>query len=678
MEKKTVEIEIKNNLDSVNEKLDDVVVKVEEVDKATKDASKSLKETEKSASSLAKGFSGIGLAVKAMGIGLLMKGFELLSEAFARNQKVADTLSSIFETISITLNQVTNIVVGVIEKVSKSSKGFEGLTNVIKGLLTIALTPLKAAFYGVGLAISEIQLLWEQSLFGDKDPKQIKILTERINGFKDGLKETGADAVQAGKNIASNLGKAVSEIGQVVEASIDGISKINIEANFKQAKALVAIRKEAQLAVAEQQGLVEQYDREAELKRQIRDDESKSIANRRKANQELGQTLTNQRVAMTKLADLQVQAARAEVKALRNQANLVALQEALNNQKAVAAQITGLESEQKVNAVALTKEELELQKSINDGKVEALNAQEQFNADSLKNDEARLASQRKALEDQRVRELANIQQTIDSYNEGTQARADAETAFLLKKTEIDNAIKAKDVEIKEEALNRQYAFDELIINNERSKFEAKLEALDSEAAIIKAREYANEAERTQALKDNTDKRIAITYAYRDARIAAELQFVDAMQGALSALGSLFKQGSDEAKAFALIDIAIGTAKGFVQGLDIAQKSAAATGPGAAFAFPIFYATQVAAVLSAAGRAKSILDSGDPTSGGGGGSAPASAPIVPKFNVVGASGVNQIAQTLGRDLPPVKAYVVANDVTSAQSLNRNIVSSASLG
>jgi hypothetical protein len=65
------------------------------------------------------------------------------------------------------------------------------------------------------------------------------------------------------------------------------------------------------------------------------------------------------------------------------------------------------------------------------------------------------------------------------------------------------------------------------------------------------------------------------------------------------------------------------------------------------------------------------------SGGGGGSA-AAPPATPRFNVVGTSGANQIAQTLGGDLPPVKAYVVANDVTSAQSLNRNIVSSASLG
>jgi hypothetical protein len=71
-------------------------------------------------------------------------------------------------------------------------------------------------------------------------------------------------------------------------------------------------------------------------------------------------------------------------------------------------------------------------------------------------------------------------------------------------------------------------------------------------------------------------------------------------------------------------------------------------------------------------------------GGGGGSAPSiSASSVgtpapaPSFNVVGNSGVNQIAQTLGNQ-QPVQAYVVANNVTTAQSLDRNIVQNASLG
>ena len=61
-------------------------------------------------------------------------------------------------------------------------------------------------------------------------------------------------------------------------------------------------------------------------------------------------------------------------------------------------------------------------------------------------------------------------------------------------------------------------------------------------------------------------------------------------------------------------------------------------------------------------------------GGGGGSAPSSAP---QFNVVGNAGVNQIASTLGKEQPPMQAYVVAGAVTTQQSLNRNIVQNASL-
>ena len=56
---------------------------------------------------------------------------------------------------------------------------------------------------------------------------------------------------------------------------------------------------------------------------------------------------------------------------------------------------------------------------------------------------------------------------------------------------------------------------------------------------------------------------------------------------------------------------------------------------------------------------------------------ASTPAAPSFNVVGTSGQNQIAQSLGNQAP-VKAYVVSNDVTTAQSLDRNIVKTATLG
>lgn len=99
--------------------------------------------------------------------------------------------------------------------------------------------------------------------------------------------------------------------------------------------------------------------------------------------------------------------------------------------------------------------------------------------------------------------------------------------------------------------------------------------------------------------------------------------------------------------------------------------------------PFGTATKVAStVVVGAAAFKSISDIlavQVPGGAGGGGSAGAP-PASPRFNVVGSApaSANQIANSIGKDLPVVKAYVVANDVTSAQSLNRNIVSSASLG
>ena len=73
-------------------------------------------------------------------------------------------------------------------------------------------------------------------------------------------------------------------------------------------------------------------------------------------------------------------------------------------------------------------------------------------------------------------------------------------------------------------------------------------------------------------------------------------------------------------------------------------------------------------------------------GGGAASASVSAPSISapsigsgsspaQFNVVGNTGVNQLAQSLGDQ--PLKAYVVAGDVTTAQSLERNKIEQGTL-
>lgn len=117
------------------------------------------------------------------------------------------------------------------------------------------------------------------------------------------------------------------------------------------------------------------------------------------------------------------------------------------------------------------------------------------------------------------------------------------------------------------------------------------------------------------------------------------------------------------------------------GVDLAKGTAATAKVGFPQNIPLLiaFAAQAAgifmAIKSAVGAAKSATAS---VGGGGGGAAAPSRPAPPSFNIVGAAPESQLAQTIGeREDTPVKAYVVSNDVTTAQSLDRNIIESASI-
>jgi hypothetical protein len=68
-------------------------------------------------------------------------------------------------------------------------------------------------------------------------------------------------------------------------------------------------------------------------------------------------------------------------------------------------------------------------------------------------------------------------------------------------------------------------------------------------------------------------------------------------------------------------------------------------------------------------------SADTSGGGGGGGVTAPTMSAPQFNVVGQSGVNQLASL---NQQPIQAYVVSGQVTSQQALDRNRLENATLG
>ena len=107
-------------------------------------------------------------------------------------------------------------------------------------------------------------------------------------------------------------------------------------------------------------------------------------------------------------------------------------------------------------------------------------------------------------------------------------------------------------------------------------------------------------------------------------------------------------------------------------LAAAEISANKVGAGIGIAANIAATAKGLSSLKASGSVPTA--GGNSLSGGSGGGI--SQP--PAFNVVGASNTNQLADAIGGQAQqPVKAYVVSNDVTTAQSMDRNIVSGASI-
>lgn len=656
--------------------------KVKELQNNIDDLGDGAKKSGKDAKQASGAFSSLGNTVKSLGIITVIAGaFNFFKETLSKNQKVADTVAAVFNTISTIINNLVDIFISVTSEVSKSTNGFDALGKVLGGILTLAITPLKLAFDGIKLVIKEVQLAWEKSPLGDKDQTTIQELTKSINETKDSLANTGKNAVQAGKDIYNNFSEAASSVVTVVSGVVNKASKMNVAAIYEQSKATIALKNNAVIAAAQLAGLVEKYDRQAEQLRQIRDDEFKSIDERIAANDQLGKVLDQQEKAQKALAQQRVAAAAAELAQNTQSVELrAALIEAQNEVAAVEAQVAGLRSEQLANAVALSKEKIALDQSLSASENKLLLDRKKANADLIKDEVKRLEEKKAIANEESAIELKRLQDNINNTKAGTQARVDAEIAYAEKKQEIDLSLEALDQQITTAKYTRDLELLERQQTARGVEYEQRLAALDAEQALVQEafdKKIITEKEYNDKTKALTDQRIA----YQDAELQAKLQFASAVGGVLSGLSGLFEQGTAAAKVAGLAEIAIGTGVGFIQGLDIAQKSAKATGPAAAFAFPIFYATQIAAVLAAASKAKAIFSQ---VKGGGGGGASATAPSLSAAPVLPASPIqNTVTQLDEQSINQMgsatnRAYVVESDVTNKQERITRINRAARLG
>jgi len=289
-----------------------------------------------------------------------------------------------------------------------------------------------------------------------------------------------------------------------------------------------------------------------------------------------------------------------------------------------------------------------------------------------KDNEDRLAAEKEA--QQKLSDLNNQLFLSTFKDENERKRKELELAFIKEKDEI-----LANTKITEETRNQLILASRLKLNSDldalaaaekEKNAAADAKMLEESAAQIQndndkefqriQKEIAQNKERNEKIKADND-------AARDAELQSRLSFAASIAMAIGELNGLFEQGTAASKVAGLAQIAINTGVGFAQGLDIAQKSAKAKGPAAAFAFPIFYATQVAAVLAAAGKARNILSQ---VKGGGSGvsvTAPSiqqQAPISPAQPQAATTNLSsQTINAIGNQA--VRAYVVENDVTSNQ-------------
>tara|TARA_R110000824_G_scaffold50518_2_gene141018 strand:+ start:149 stop:1837 length:1689 start_codon:yes stop_codon:yes gene_type:complete len=404
MAKEILELEVKSNVGEVSKEVEDLG-----------DASKKSKGPLRS---LSGGFRAIGVAIKGAGIGLVIAGFLALKEALGKNQKTMDAVSAILTTISTTFGQIVDVLVDTYNQVTSTSKNFDAMGKVLKGIVTIALTPMKLAFDAIILVGQEAMLLFykvKHAVPGNDETKKINELKKAIKGTKADLKATADAASDAAKEIKDNAAEAYEELGNIASHVAEGMSKINIKANYDQAKTAVALKNNAILAASALQGLIEENDLLAEKQRQIRDNETKSFADRIAANEELGKILEKQEKDMKSLANTRIAAAQFE--ADQNKGNIelqAALQDAINEKAAVEAQIAGFKSEQLTNQVTLERELAEVQKQIQEELLEGVD-----------------------------RELIELENSYKAKKEMAE-KAGMETVEITKKYELDRAKIIKD------------------------------------------------------------------------------------------------------------------------------------------------------------------------------------------------------------------------------------------
>jgi hypothetical protein len=252
-------------------------------------------------------------------------------------------------------------------------------------------------------------------------------------------------------------------------------------------------------------------------------------------------------------------------------------------------------------------------------------------------------------------------------------RANNLSTEKLTKDHLDELKKIED-DIRLKADEKKAAELEKIVNDQTATYDARVEAINAEQALFQ-KQFDDKVITEEQFNDKTKALSKSRLTIGELETQAKIEQAQRGAALLSNISDLIGKDTAAGKVAAIAATTINTYAAAQTAFFNAQKNPISIlGP----AYP--YISAGLAIAGGLKNVQSILSVPTPGAGGGGGSIPSGggAMTAPSFNTVGSSSTNQLAQTIGsQSQTPIKSFVVASDVTTAQALDRSIITNASI-
>jgi hypothetical protein len=375
--------------------------------------------------------------------------------------------------------------------------------------------------------------------------------------------------------------------------------------------------------------------------------------------------------------------------------------------KASAEERKDLEAAEKNKAAIVRKNAVEVQQEITDKNTKLKEANKthndaikQQNEEAAKTELERVKTLKENIasleEESRVSKLTEEQKEVDALNKKydkiiedgkkqklnvTKLEEDKRLALLAITKKYDDleaeTKKEKDLKSSQTRSDEAMRLKELTMSESEFKLEQLRIQYQKEIALATDNEKLKEALRKK-LKEEQDKVEKEEEEKKAATLQRQLTLVKDSFQAFADVATLFAGKNKKAMKTAFV---IQKASNIAQ-TTIDTYTAAMSAYKSALSVPVI-GTALAPIAAAGATAVGLLNirkiaasqfegGGTPSADTGGGAPTMSAP---QFNVVGQSGLNQLASL---NQQPIQAYVVSGQVTSQQALDRNRLENATLG